>query len=110
MTGRIERPGWLQVCRHRIRGVTAPYLLILQHDFIQNQSRIAAPVLPAGRQRANLLMPRLTVEGSPHEAIMLEMASVPLGRFGVTVASSVDQEAVSDALDAIFRGYPVGLS
>jgi hypothetical protein len=41
--------------------------------------------------------------------MLLDMTSLPVRLLGVTAASSIDPDAVSDALDAIFRGYPVGV-
>jgi len=110
MPKRGEASRWLQVCRHGVSGFAAPYLLVLQHDLIQTQTRIAAPVVPAGPDPATLLAPRVTVEGVPHKAMLLDMTSLPVAVLGATTASSVDPDAVSDALDAIFRGYPVGVA
>src|SRR4051812_38693198 len=87
---RDEAPRWLQVSRHRVRGFTAPYLLVLQHDLIQTQTRIAAPLVPAGPDPVTLLAPRVTVEGTPYKAMLLDMTSLPVGLLGVTAASSID--------------------
>jgi CcdB protein len=98
------------VRRHRVRGVSAPYLLVLQHPIVDSQTRICAPVVPARGMRATLLTPGMTVGGAAHLAMLLDMAAVPLRLIAAeTEEVAVDASAISAALDAIFSGYPVGL-
>ena len=103
-------PGWLRVCRHRVPGVRVPYFLILQHGIVAGPTRIVAPVVPAGAGPAGLLAPRVLIGAAPHRAMLLNMVSVAVGLLGETLADAdVAEQAVTDALDAIFRGYPVGI-
>ena len=108
---RGDGPRWLDVCRHRIRGEPAPYVVVLQHHLVAAASRIVAPVLPAGGRDATLLAPRLHIGPVPHRILLLEMSSVTRQFIGDVVSSAVaEADAIGDALDALFRGYPVGLS
>jgi hypothetical protein len=101
---------WLSVCNHRIRGFGAPYLLVVQHHIVPVETRIVAPVIPALGDRATLLAPRVVIGTKRYRALLLDMASAPLAQIGKSVAEAhVEEDAVTDALDAIFRGYPVGL-
>jgi hypothetical protein len=77
----------LDVCRHRLRGIRAPFLLVLQHDLVGGPSRICAQLVPGGEAEANVLLPVIEVGGAPHRAILLNMAAVPLAALGEVVAS-----------------------
>jgi hypothetical protein len=93
-----------------MRGFAAPFLIVLQHPIVQSQTRICAPVVPARGARATLLTPAVTISGTVHLAVLLDMAAVPLRFIAPEEAEAVvDSEAVTPALDAIFSGYPVGL-
>ena len=99
----------MAVCRHRVRGFAAPYLLVLQHHFVSGKTRIVAPVVIINVRPANLLIPKIEVSRTVYHVMLLDMTSVALGRIAETVEARVDVQAVSDGLDAIFTGYPVGL-
>jgi hypothetical protein len=105
----VAEPRWLGVHRHRIRGFGAPFLLILQNPVVESATRIAAPVIPAGPGPATLLAPAVRIGGEGFRAILLDMTAVPQSLLREAVAREVAEEAVAAALDAIFRGYPVGL-
>lgn len=100
---------WLGVHRHRVRNFPAPFLMVLQHPVVESPTRIVAPVIPAGPGAVTLLMPRLSIEGVPHSAVLLNMAAVSARQIGAVLDATVDEDAITSALDAIFRGYPVGL-
>ncbi len=100
---------WLGVFRHRLRGLPTRHLLVLQHDLVAGRSCIVAPVVQDTAIPEALLTPRLLVEGADCRAILLDMTSVPLTVLGPPVDAEVDEDAIAAALDAIFRGYPVGL-
>jgi hypothetical protein len=103
-------PRWLAVHRHRVRGLPAPYLLILQHHIVGGSTRIAAPLTKEAGQPPNLLTPRVAIAGGGFRAILLEVAAIPLRLILVPVTDAeLDEDAITAALDAIFRGYPVGL-
>ncbi|MDA8249266.1 MAG: CcdB family protein [Rhodospirillales bacterium] len=107
---RSGSPQWLDICRHRIRRQSVPYVVVIQHHLVPAVSRIVAPVVPAGGRPATLLAPRLDIGRVAHRAVLLEMSAVLLGMIGEVVGSALaDSDAIGDALDAIFRGYPVGL-
>lgn len=58
-----------------------------------------------------MLSPHLWIDGLTYRVLMLEMASIPLTLIGTTVASArFESDAITNALDAVFRGYPVGLA
>jgi hypothetical protein len=87
-----------------------PYLLIVQHHIVQSETRIVAPVSPAGARPATLLAPHVRVESVLYRAMLLNMVSVATTLLGEPVEDAeVEADAITDALDAIFRGYPVGL-
>jgi CcdB protein len=101
---------WLSVCRHRVRRIGVPYLLILQHHIVQSDTRIVAPVLPAAGRPAQLLVPHVHVASVPHRVMLLNMVSVATALLGEQAEDAeVDVDTITDALDAIFRCYPVGL-
>jgi hypothetical protein len=37
-------PGWLDIVRHRVRGIRVPFLLVVQHHAIPATTRLVAPV------------------------------------------------------------------
>jgi hypothetical protein len=109
-TERREGPRWLDVCRHRIRGIAVPYVLVLQHHIVAGQTRIVAPLVASIGERPTLLAPHIGVGTVIHRAILLEMAAAATRLIAEVVASAEpDADVVTRALDAIFRGYPVGL-
>jgi hypothetical protein len=93
-----------------VRQIGVPYLLIVQHHIVESDTRIVAPVAPAGDRPATLLAPHVLVGSVRYRAMLLNMVSVPTALIGEAVeAADVEADAITDALDAIFRGYPVGL-
>jgi len=93
-----------------MHGVAAPYMLILQHHFVGGSTRIAAPLFPARNQAPTILVPHVRVGTGTHLADLLAMTAVQLRQIGAVVASAeVDADEIMRGLDAIFRGYPVGL-
>lgn len=100
---------WLGIHRHRVRNFPAPFLMVLQHPVVESPTRIVAPVVPAASGPRTLLLPWLTIGGLPHAAVLLNMAAVSVRQIGAELDATVDEDAVTTALDAIFRGYPVGL-
>jgi hypothetical protein len=105
-----NKPQWLDVVRHRIRGFRAPYLLILQHHDIPASTRLAAPVTPSQAVDVAVLSPLLIVAGRQYRARLLDTAAVNAAVLGESVESASDQsDAIMNALDIILHGYPVGL-
>lgn len=103
-------PRWLAVHRHRIGRLRAPFVLVVQHHLVRAATRIVAPIVRIGPQPVTFLAPRVVVGELEFGAILLEMAASPLRLLAEPVAETeVDEDAVATALDAIFRGYPVGL-
>lgn len=103
-------PRWLAVHRHRVRGQPSSFLLILQHHLVGSSTRIAAPLARSAARRPTLVAPQVLIDGDDYRAMLLEMTSVPLRLIRSEVTNAiVDEDAVTTALDAIFRGYPVGL-
>lgn len=93
-----------------MRGFSAPYLLILQHPIVDSKTCIVAPVVPVVSDGATLLAPRVLVASTAYRAMLLDMTSVARGLIGDAMeALELDDQAIFTGLDAIFRGYPVGL-
>jgi hypothetical protein len=102
-------PGWLDVVRHRIRGLRVPFLLVLQHHTIPATTRLVAPVSLPIPGDVDILAPRLLVDGAEYRARLLDISAVPVSLIAETVASLVaDRDAVLDAIDVILHGYPIG--
>jgi len=57
------RPDWLDVVRHRVRGLRAPYLLVVQHHAIPSSTRLVAPVSALLPTDVDVLAPRLLIDG-----------------------------------------------
>jgi hypothetical protein len=106
----LNKPQWLDVVRHRIRGFQAPYLLVLQHHDIPASTRLAAPLTPSQAADVAILSPLLIIEGRQYRARLLDTAAVRVTVLRETVDSATEQsEAILNALDIILHGYPVGL-
>ncbi len=108
----VLTPTWPSVWRHRVRGFTVPFLLVLQHHIVDSRTRIAAPLVtaPAGHP-GSILTPSVTIDAVAHRVMLLDMAAVPLPLFVAVVGEvSMAEDDISAGLDAIFRGYPVGLA
>jgi hypothetical protein len=86
------------------------FVLVLQHHLLDAPTRIVAPLVPGDRMVPTLVSPVVVVEGERFLAIMLNLVAVPLHLIlGPVSEAKVQEDAVTAALDAIFRGYPVGL-
>jgi hypothetical protein len=106
----MRNPRWLDIVRHRIRGVRAPYFVILQHHDVGASTRLAAPLTLPIPGDVDALAPKLTVDGREYRARILDMSPLPNGLISNTVGSAVDEsDAIAAALDIILHGYPVGL-
>jgi hypothetical protein len=104
-----SNPQWLDIVRHRIRGVRVPFLLVVQHHAIPAKTRLVAPVSPSFPDDVDVLAPRLLIDGITYRARLLDISAVPISLLGETVASLMtDRDAVLDAIDVILHGYPVG--
>jgi hypothetical protein len=102
-------PRWLNVARHRVRGLRVPYLLVLQHHDIPATTLLAAPVTLPLPGDVDVLAPRLIIGGSEHRARILDISAVPRSMLGETVTSASDQaDAILSAVDIILHGYPAG--
>jgi hypothetical protein len=103
-------PHWLDVVRHRVRGVRVPYLLVLQHHAIPASTRLVAPVSPSLPGDVDILAPRLTIDGNDYRARLLDMSAVPVILLAEPVTSLVaDRDAILCAIDIILHGRPIGL-
>jgi len=104
-------PEWLAICGHRVSGYRPPFVLILQHPIVQSVTRIVAPVVPALGHKPTILSPRIMIGEDVYRAVLLEMTRTSVGSLGQTVNSArlEDEDTVLAGIDAIFRGYPVGL-
>jgi hypothetical protein len=106
---RGDPPRWLDIAKPKGRLVRAPLLLVLQHHVITASTLIVAPLLPATGP-GSLLAPVVVLGGDGYAADLLGLSAVPLSVLGEILGSALDQaDAITDGLDAIFRGHPVGL-
>ncbi len=96
------------VC-HRVRGMKAPYLVVLQHHDVPSTTRIIAPLTLPQRGDHDGVAPLVDVEGTVYRARLLDLAAFPRSVLLETVASAeAASDAIVQALDVIFGGYPVG--
>jgi len=106
---RSDPPRWLDIAKPKGRLVRAPLLLVLQHHVISALTLIVAPLLPAVAP-GSLLSPVVVRDGARYAANLLGLSAVPLSVLGEILGSALDQaDPITDGLDAIFRGHPVGL-
>ena len=106
---RPSSPAWLDIVKHRFRAVRAPYLLILQHHDIPGVNQLAAPVSLFGPGVSNFVAPSVIVDGTEYRIRLLDMSPVPRTMFTAIVTSAADDRgSITDALDIILHGYPVG--
>jgi len=106
-----NRPEWLDVVRHRVRGFRPPFLLVAQHHAVPSATRLVAPVSPSLPGDVDVLAPRLLIEDTEYRARVLDISSVPVTLLGETVMSLVaDRDAIMNAIDVILHGYPAWLS
>lgn len=90
-----------------MRGIRAPYLLVLQHHIVGGPTRICAPLLP-GPLEANILLPAAEIRGKLYHAVLLNMAAVPVASLGEVVGAGPADD-ISRGLEAIFSGLPAWL-
>ena len=106
---RRNRPLWLDIVRHRVRGFRVPYILVVQHHAIPAPTCLVAPVSPSLPGDVDVLAPRLLIDGVPFRARLLDMSAVPIAMLGDTVTSVVaDRDAILGSIDVILHGYPAG--
>ena len=106
-----NNPEWLDIVRHRVRRLPAPFLLVVQHHAIPSARRLVAPVTLPMPSDLDILAPRVTIDGVVHRIRVLDMFSLPLSFIGETVRSLTEErDAVMNAIDVILHGYPAGLS
>jgi hypothetical protein len=104
-----SKPRWLDVVRHRVRGVGAPYLLIVQHHDVPASTLLAAPVTRPVASDTSLLAPCLTIDGEVLRVRLLDLSAVPRLALREVVGSAAGEaDAILNALDIILHGYPVG--
>jgi hypothetical protein len=97
------------IVRHRIRGLRAPYLVVLQHPDIPSSTILAAPLTPAEPGDHPAIAPSIVVDGQELRLRLLDMAAVHHNLLLDKVGSaSAFADAVTLALDIIFSGYPIG--
>jgi hypothetical protein len=100
---------WLDIVRHRIRGLRVPFLLVVQHHAIRATTRLVAPVSPPIPGDVDVLAPRLLVDGAEYRVRLLDISAVPVSLIAETVTSLLaDRDAILDAIDVILHGYPIG--
>ncbi len=108
---RPNNSAWLDIVKHRVRAIRAPYLLILQHHDTPGQTRLAAPISLAGHGVSDFVAPRIQIEGTEYRVRLLDMSPVPRSMFtGVAGSIANERGAIMDALDIVLHGYPVGWS
>jgi hypothetical protein len=100
--------GSLDVVRHRVRRLQAPYVLVLQHPDIPSPTILTAPVALMGASKMGAIAPILLIGDIAHRVRLLDITAVPLEMLGDTVMSATEEgEAIMAAFDIILHGYPV---
>ena len=106
---RASSPVWLDIVRHKVCHVRAPYMLILQHHDIPGPNRLAAPVSLAGAGVSSFVAPCVHVKGTEYRVRLLDMSPVPRTMLTAIVTSAAEErDAIMNALDTVLYGYPVG--
>jgi CcdB protein len=104
-----NNPRRYDVVRHRVRGMKAPYLIILQHHDVPSVTRIIAPLTLPQRGDHDGVAPLVDVGGTNYRARLLDLAAFPCSVLLETVTTaSHSADSIVRALDVIFGGYPVG--
>ena len=99
----------MDIVRHRVPGLRAPFVLVLQHHDISASTRIVAPVTVSGPTETAILSPEFEVNGRSVRARMLDITAVPRSLLLETVGSAQDEaDAILNALDIILQSYPIG--
>jgi hypothetical protein len=102
-------PRRYDIMRHRVRGMKAPYLVVLQHHDVPSITRIIAPLTLPQRGDHDSVAPLVDVNGTDYRARLLDLAAYPHSVLLETVGSAEGAaDAIVHALDVIFGGYPVG--
>lgn len=102
-------PRRYDIVRHRVRGMKAPYLVVLQHQDVPLITRIIAPLTVPQHGDHDGVAPLVDVDGTAYRARLLDLAAFPRSVLAETVASAEGEaDAIVQALDIIFGGYPVG--
>ena len=102
-------PRRYDIVRHGVRGMKAPYLVVLQHHDVPSVTRIIAPLTVPQRGDHDSVAPLIDVDGTAYRARLLDLAAYPRSVLLETVASAEGAaDAIAQALDIIFDGYPVG--
>lgn len=90
-------------------GVDPPYLMVLQHPLLDHvlESRIVAPVLPAGGSpEIPGLDPPVQVLGASHVVVVSGLVAVPKRYLGREVAyEGIDEYDIKRCLDRLFSGF-----
>ena len=105
----LNSPRRYDIMSHRVRGMKAPYLVVLQHHDVPSITRIIAPLTLPQRGDHDSIAPPVDVNGTGYRARLLDLAAYPRSVLPETVASAERAaDAIVHALDIIFGGYPVG--
>jgi CcdB protein len=97
------------VVRHRVRGLRAPYLIVLQHHDVPSSTCIVAPLSSPERGDHDAIAPLVVVEGREFRMRLLDMAAARRSVLLETVVSAASAaDGITLALDVIFGGYPGG--
>ncbi len=105
-----NRPDWLDIVTHRIRGYWVPYLVIVQHHGMPATSRLAAPVSRSLAGDVDILAPPIMIGDAVFRVRILDITAIPLNRLGETVTSaSSERDAIMNAIDIVLHGYPAGM-
>lgn len=107
---RLNSPRRYDIVRHRVRGMKAPYLIILQHHDVPSITRIIAPLTLPRRGDHDGVAPLVEVGSTSYRVRLLDLAAYPCSVMLETVTSAASSaDAIVQALDVIFGGYPIGL-
>lgn len=102
-------PRRYDIVRHSVRGMKAPFLIVLQHHDVPSVTRIIAPLTVSRPGDHDGVAPLVAVDGSAYRARLLDLAAFPRSVLRETVASATDAaDAIVLALDIIFGGCPIG--
>ena len=103
----LNSPRRYDIMRHCVRGMKAPYLVVLQHHDVPSTTRIIAPLTLPQRGDHDSIAPPVDVNG--YRARLLDLAAYPRSVLLETVASAERAaDAIVHALGIIFGGYPGG--
>jgi hypothetical protein len=96
-----------------VRGIEAPYLIVLQHHDVPSVTRIIAPLTLPQRGGHDGVAPVADVGGTSSRARLLDLAAFPCSVLPETVpvasASADAIVAIVQPLGVIFGGFPISL-